>query len=243
MLPTSSSVAAPSPHSLSPSNHGSTGRRLGGSLVAEGARRPMHEILAEAALRRNQPSLLPQSCGPGNTVETRNLEATIANLALQGCSQSLCPIDRRRRLRSCDKPCDSLGEMDDVDGTRVAQSDSTNVPQSPTTSSRSPTSERSPSSFPTSSWECPRCHFHNHALLYPVCEMCSDEESNDGVDNHQGRWEVLPSSLMFSAIPIVRDVVTIDHADHDDADDDGQVLSLQWTDLGGTGRKSDPIVL
>lgn len=250
---------------IRPSNTNSTtssfaGRRLGGGDLADSlTRRPMNEILAEAALRRNPP--LPPSTGVHDEEEA-DLENTIAGLALQGCSQSICPADRRRRLRS-----DEKGEWDDADV--FATVSSTAAPSS--------------SSSPTTSWECPRCHFHNHALLYPVCEMCSDEDVAD-TSHHDGdqaplrkfsaistfgedRMVAAPHSLAVtpplplhltplptrSLLPGDRGVVCSFVVDDDDDDDDDTVNPCKQEEhheasssgvasccRGGTGRKSDP---
>ncbi|CUG80422.1 metallopeptidase, putative [Bodo saltans] len=253
---------------IRPSNTNSTtssfaGRRLGGGDLADSlTRRPMNEILAEAALRRNPP--LPPSTGVHDEEEA-DLENTIAGLALQGCSQSICPADRRRRLRSDEK---EEWESYEDDANVFATVSSTAAPSS--------------SSSPTTSWECPRCHFHNHALLYPVCEMCSDEDVAD-TSHHDGDQAPLRKfsaistfgeDRMVAALQLVatpplplhltppptrsllpgddRGVVSF-VVDDDDDDDTVNPCKQEHHEAsssgvasccrGGTGRKSDPVLI
>lgn len=119
------------------------GVRLGGGCSGGASRAvPDREVLAAAALRRRQGELLEQS---------------VSDLALHGCSQSVCVQRRRPRDESSD-PEEMRCDPHDGGGAVVGGTVRTG----------------SSSLLDASSWSCPRCQFLNHALLYPVCEICSD---------------------------------------------------------------------
>jgi DNA-dependent metalloprotease WSS1 len=82
--------------------------------------------------------------------EMEVLENGVSKLSFEGCSQTFCNEGRRPREETTivtNDPKEAMVSAYDEEGRELASS---------------------------GVWQCPRCFFHNHLLMFPVCEMCSE---------------------------------------------------------------------